>query len=61
MTFRPVTSSEWRDAAGGVGCWCDSHDLEICGRRRHAEPCPCRCHIRPDLRVVAGAPQETTR
>lgn len=50
--MRPVTTSEWRDAAGGVGCWCDSHDLEICGRRRHAEPCPCRCHIATDLRLV---------
>ncbi|WP_437309929.1 hypothetical protein [Sorangium sp. So ce388] len=60
--MRPATASEWRDATGGVGCWCDSHDLEICGRRRHAEPCTCRCHYRADLRLVpsGAAPKESS-
>ncbi|XXX79108.1 hypothetical protein WMF30_10075 [Sorangium sp. So ce134] len=59
--MRPVTDSEWLDAAGGAACPCDHHDPELCSRRIGRDPCACDCHYRPDLRLVpsGAAPKES--
>jgi hypothetical protein len=57
--MRPVTPTEWRDAAGDVGCCCDHVDPELCDHRIGTDPCACCCHYQPDLRVIAGGHQES--